>query len=139
MKLERLQSIYCANLRIDELRDKIAQLETMRISPRSAAYGSERVQSSTKGDITERNLEKIETLLKRYNKDLSFYLNLSTEYENALAKLKEREIVIIDKHFREGKSWNLISEELDISERQVRRIKGNALKKMCEKKVAKCP
>ena len=139
MKLERLQSIYCANLRIDELRGKIAQLETMRISPRSAAYGSERVQSSTKGDITERNLEKIETLLKRYNKDLSFYLNLSTEYENALAKLKEREIVIIDKHFREGKSWNLISEELDISERQVRRIKGNALKKMCEKKVAKCP
>lgn len=133
MKLERLQRIYCANLRIEELRDKIAQLETMRISPRSAAYGSERVQSSTKGDITENNLAKIETLLKQYNKELNYYLNLTTEYENALQKLREREHVIIDKYYREGKSWNLISEEMDISERQVRRIKGKAMKIICEK------
>ena len=139
MELVRLQSIYCAHMRIDELRDKIAQLETMRISPRSAAYGSERVQSSTKGDITERNLAKIETLLKRYNRDLNFYLNLTTEYENVLLKLPELERVIIDKHFREGKSWNDISEEVDLSERQVRRIKGRALKKICEKKSEKCP
>ena len=130
MELVRLQSIYCAHMRIDELRDKIAQLETMRISPRSAAYGSERVQSSTKGDITERNLAKIETLLKRYNRDLNFYLNLTTEYENVLLKLPELERVIIDKHFREGKSWNDISEEVDLSERQVRRIKGKAIKKI---------
>jgi DNA-directed RNA polymerase specialized sigma subunit len=139
MKLERLQQIYCAELRVDELRDKIAQLETMRVSPRSAAYGSERVQSSTKGDITERNLEKIETLLKNYNKELTFYLNLITEYENALLNLKEREKVIIDKHYRKGKSWNIISEEMDISERQVRRIKGKALKQICEKKSETCP
>lgn len=138
MKLERLQRIYCANLRIEELRDKIAQLETMRISPRSAAYGSERVQSSTKGDITENNLAKIETLLKQYNKELNYYLNLTTEYENTLQKLREREHAIIDKHYREGKSWNLISEEMDISERQVRRIKGKALKIICEKNKT-CP
>lgn len=137
MKLDRLQQIYCANLRVDELRDKIAQCETMRISPRSAAYGSERVQSSTKGDITERNLAKIEALLKRYNKELTFYLNLITEYESALSKLNEREHVIIDKHYREGKSWNIISEELDLSLRQVMRIKGKALKQICEKKTEK--
>lgn len=139
MKLERLQSFFCANLRIAELRDKIAQLETMRISPRSAAYGSDRVQSSTKGDITERNLEKIETLLRRYNRDLKYYLTLTAEYEKALSKMQERERVIIDKHFRQGKSWNIISGEMDISERQVRRIKGKALKKICEKKIEKCP
>lgn len=140
MKLDRLQQIYCANLRVDELRDKIAQCETMRISPRSAAYGSERVQSSTKGDITERNLAKIEALLKRYNKELTFYLNLITEYESALSKLKEREHVIIDKHFREGKSWNIISVEMELSERQVRRIKGNALKKITKNNnVLECP
>lgn len=139
MELVRLQSMYCAHMRIDELRDKIAQLETMRISPRSAAYGSERVQSSTKGDITERNLAKIESLLKRYNRDLNFYLNLTTEYENTLLKLNELERVIIDKHFREGKSWNDISEEVDMSERQVRRIKGKALKQICEKKIETCP
>ena len=140
MKLDRLQQIYCADLRVKEFRDKIAQCETMRISPRSAAYGSERVQSSTKGDITERNLAKIESLLKTYNKELTFYLNLITEYESALSKLKEREHVIIDKHYREGKSWNLISEEMDISERQVRRIKGNALKKITKKNnVLECP
>ena len=138
MKLERLQRIYCANLRIEELRDKIAQLETMRISPRSAAYGSERVQSSTKGDITENNLAKIETLLKQYNKELNYYLNLTTEYENAIQKLNELQHAIIDKHYREGKSWNLISEEIDMSERQVRRIKGKALKIICEKKEI-CP
>lgn len=139
MKLERLQRIYCANLRIEELRDKIAQLETMRISPRSAAYGSERVQSSTKGDITENNLAKIETLLKQYNKELNYYLNLTTEYENALQKLNELQHAIIDKHYREGKSWYRISEEIDMSERQVRRIKGKALKTICEKKIEKCP
>ena len=138
MKLERLQRIYCANLRIEELRDKIAQLETMRISPRSAAYGSERVQSSTKGDITENNLAKIEALLKQYNKELNYYLNLATEYENALRNLNELQHGIIDKHYREGKSWNRISEEIDMSERQVRRIKGKALKIICEKKEM-CP
>lgn len=140
MELIKLQSIYCAHMRIDELRDKIAQLETMRISPRSAAYGSERVQSSTRGDITERNLEKIETLLKRYNRELNFYLNLTTEYENMLMKMQDRERIIIDKHFRQGKSWNIISEEMDISERQVRRIKGRALKKFVENRnVLECP
>lgn len=132
MQLEKLQSLYCAQMRIDELRDKIAQLEIMRISPRSVAYGSERVQSSTKGDITERNLAKIETLLKQYNKELNYYLNLITEYENALAKLKDRERVIIDRHFRVGRSWNNISIDLDMSERQIRRIKGKALKKLAE-------
>lgn len=137
MQLKKLQSIYCAHMRIEELRDKIAQLEIMRISPRSVAYGSERVQSSTKGDITERNLAKIETLLSRYNKDLTFYLNLTTEYENALLKMQDRERVIIDKHYRQGKSWYEISEEMDMSERQVRRIKGEALKKFAENK--KCP
>ena len=139
MKLERLQQIYCAELRVDELRDKIAQLETMRVSPRSAAYGSERVQSSTKGDITERNLEKIETLLKNYNKELTFYLNLITEYENALLKLNDQQKVVIDKHYRKGKSWNRISEEIDIGERQVRRIKNKAIKQICEKKSDTCP
>lgn len=137
MQLKKLQSIYCAHMRIEELRDKIAQLEIMRISPRSVAYGSERVQSSTKGDITERNLAKIETLLSRYNKDLTFYLNLTTEYENTLLKMQDRERVIIDKYYRQGKSWYEISEEMDMSERQVRRIKGRALKKFAENK--KCP
>lgn len=132
MQLEKLQMIYCAQMRIDELREKIAQLETMRISPRAAAYGSERVQSSTKGDITERNLAKIETLLKVYNKELNYYLNLITEYEKALDKLKDRERIIIDLHFRDGKSWNKISIDMDMSERQVRRIKGKALKKISE-------
>lgn len=137
MQLEKLQSLYCAQMRIDELRDKIAQLEIMRISPRSVAYGSERVQSSTKGDITERNLAKIETLIERYNKDLNYYLNLTTEYENTLLKMQDRERVIIDKHYRQGKSWYEISEEMDMSERQVRRIKGKALKKIAEN--TKCP
>lgn len=137
MQLEKLQSLYCAQMRIDELRDKIAQLEIMRISPRSVAYGSERVQSSTKGDITERNLAKIETLIERYNKDLNYYLNLTTEYENTLLKMQDRERVIIDKHYRQGKSWYEISEEMDMSERQVRRIKGKALKKFAEN--TKCP
>lgn len=131
MQLEKLQSIYCAHMRIDELRDKIAQLETMRISPRAAAYGSERVQSSTKGDITERNLAKIETLLNHYNNELNFYINLTTEYENVLENLQDRERVIIDKHYRQGKSWYKISDELGMSERQVRRIKGKSLKKIC--------
>lgn len=132
-----MQSIYCAHMRINELQEKIAQVETMRISPRSAAYGSERVQSSIKGDITERNLAKIETLLKQYNRELNYYLNLTIEYENALLKMQDRERVIIDKHYRQGKSWYEISEEMDMSERQVRRIKGKALKKFAENK--KCP
>lgn len=137
MELVKLQSIYCAHMRINELQEKIAQVETMRISPRSAAYGSERVQSSIKGDITERNLAKIETLLKQYNRELNYYLNLTIEYENALLKMQDRERVIIDKHYRQGKSWYEISEEMDMSERQVRRIKGKALKKFAENK--KCP
>lgn len=140
MKLDRLQQIYCADLRVNELRDKIAQCETMRISPRASAYGSERVQSSTKGDITERNLAKIEALLKRYNNELTFYLNLITEYESALSKLNDHERVIIDKYYRCGKTWRKISEEMGLSERQVRRNKGKAIKKITKNEnVLECP
>ena len=35
----------------EQLREMVAELENARISPRAAAYGGERVQSSPKGDI----------------------------------------------------------------------------------------
>ena len=59
MKLERLRDIRFYYAETEELKEKIIQFETMRTSPRSAAYGSERVQSSMQGDVQAGNIAKL--------------------------------------------------------------------------------
>ena len=130
MKKERLRDIRYVYDEAEELKEKIIQFETMRTSPRSAVYGSERVQSSMKGDVQPSTIAMLDALLQTYNAKLRACVKITDEFEQALEKLSERERIIIRKHFLDGKTWSTLQEELDMCERNLIRISNRAIKKM---------
>ena len=130
MKKERLREIRYIYAEVEELKEKIIQFETMRTSPRSAVYGSERVQSSMKGDIQASTIATLDTLLRSYNAKLKESIVITIEFEQALESLNERERIIIRKHYLDGKTWSEIQDEMNMSERNLIRISNRAMKKM---------
>lgn len=130
MKKERLREIRYIYEEAEELKEKIIQFETMRISPRSAVYGSERVQSSMKGDIQPSTIAALDALLNIYNTKLSACLKTIKEFELALEKLSERERIIIRKHYLDGMTWSDIQDAMGMCERNLIRISNRAVKKM---------
>lgn len=132
MKKERLREIRYIYEEAEELKDKIIQFETMRTSPRSAVYGSERVQSSMKGDVQADTIASLDALLRSYNAKLRACINITMEFEQALDQLSERERIIIRKHYLDGKTWSDIQDEMDMSERNLIRISNRAMKKMTQ-------
>lgn len=132
MKKERLREIRYVYDEMEELKEKIIQFETMRISPRSAVYGSERVQSSMKGDVQPSTIATLDALLRNYNTKLRACIKITSEFEQALTLLSERERVIIRKHYLDGKTWSEIQDELDMCERNLIRISNRAIKKMTQ-------
>lgn len=132
MKKERLREIRYIYEEKEELKEKIIQFETMRISPRSAVYGSERVQSSMKGDIQASTIATLDALLRSYNAKLRACINITMEFEQALAKLSDRERIIIRKHYLDGMTWSEIQDDMNMSERNLIRISNRAVKKMVQ-------
>lgn len=130
MKKERLREIRFVYDEAEELREKIIQFETMRISPRSAVYGSERVQSSMKGDIQASTIATLDALLRSYNAKLRACIKITMEFEQALEKLSDRERIVIRKHYLDGMTWSDIQEEMGMCERNLIRISNRAIKKM---------
>lgn len=132
MKKERLREIRYIYEEAEELREKIVQFEAMRISPRSAVYGSERVQSSMKGDIQASTIATIDALLRSYNAKLRACIKITMEFEQALMTLSERERIVIRKHYLDGMTWSEIQDDMNMSERNLKRISSRAMKKMTE-------
>ena len=130
MTYERLREIRFYYDEIEELKEKIIQFETMRISPRSAVYGSERVQSSMKGDIQASTIATLDALLRSYNAKLKACIKITMEFEQALMTLGELESIIIRKHYLDGMTWSKIQDEMNMSERNLKRICARAKKKM---------
>lgn len=132
MDKERLREIRFVYEEAEELREKIIQLETMRTSPRSAVYGSERVQSSMKGDVQPSTISALDALLRAYNVKLKACIKITIEFERALEKLNERERIIIRKHYLDGMTWSDIQDDMNMSERNLKRISARATKKMAQ-------
>lgn len=132
MKKERLREIRFIYEEAEELKEKIIQFETMRTSPRSAVYGSERVQSSMKGDVQPSTIATLDALLRGYNAKLRECIKITMEFEDALTKLSDRERIIIRKHYLDGKTWSDIQNEMNMSERNLIRISNRAMKKMTQ-------
>lgn len=130
MNKERLREIRYIYEEAEELREKIIQFETMRISPRSAVYGSERVQSSMKGDIQPNTIATLDALLRSYNAKLRACIKITSEFEQALTQLSERERIIMRKHYLDGKTWSEIQDEMGMCERNLIRISNRAIRKM---------
>lgn len=117
----------------EQLREMVAELENARISPRAAAYGGERVQSSPKGDIQPDVIQRIDDLLQRYNAKLRESLEAVAEFERAAECLSEQEREILRMYFIQGRTWEEICVEKHISWGRVMKIRRDALDILCGK------
>ena len=116
---------------IDQLRDIIAELESLRISPRAAAYDGIRVNTSLKGDVQPENIAECDKRLKEYNKTLKAILARMAELENLIKPLREEQRQVIRAYFIQGKTWEQICVDLNLSHRQVMYIRKAALEIIC--------
>jgi len=129
---ERLDEVQAAYKEYKELQEKIIECENMRISPRGAAYGSERVQTSLKGDIQPDALERVEKLLALYNAQLKECAELIYEFETALLKLNSLERQIMRHYYVDCMTWEKVCVAMNLSWTSLHRYRRAALEKMLD-------
>ncbi len=132
MKIAEMYKMREAMEEKEQLAEKIAMLESARISPRVAAYDNEPVRGSMQNDINAENLVKIERLLEMYNAKLSYTLDLQAKFETACQCLLERERKIMRKYFLDCMTWEKIASDMNISWTQIMRIRRECVKRMSE-------
>lgn len=130
MEQAKLRTIRDTYKEIDQLREKISRLESMRISPRAAAYGSERVQSSPKGDIQPDNIAAIDALLERYNAKLRACVELVNEFETALETLAPRERRLMRLYYIDCMTWEKVCVEMNLSWTRLHEYRRQAIKQI---------
>lgn len=130
MNMERLDEVRAAYKEHKELQEKIIECENMRMSPRSAAYGSERVQTSLKGDVQADALARVEMLLQLYNRQLKECAELIYEFETALLKLNSLERQIMRHYYVDCMTWEKVCVAMNLSWSTVHRNKNSALEKI---------
>lgn len=128
MNSEKLREVRDAYKERRQLRDKIIEFESMRVSPRGTVYG-ERVQSSPKGDIQPDNIARLDDLLERYNAKLMECVELIDEFEKALDVLTSRERRIMRMYYVDGLTWEKVCVEENLSWTNLHRIRRKALEK----------
>ena len=131
MEFEKLGKIRDAYRERDKLKDKIYEFECMRLSPRGAMYGKERVQSSVRGDIQPDNLSKLETLLEEYNVKLAKVVDLITEFEYALDTLNFREQQLLRLYYIDRKTWEEVCVDMNLSWTPMHNARRAAIQKIC--------
>jgi DNA-directed RNA polymerase specialized sigma subunit len=112
---------------VDQLKDQIATLELSRISPRSAAYGFERVQSFTKGDIQPEQIEKIDSLIEAYRAELNQILDLQAEFEKVILPIDSFDKKIMRYYYINGLIWEEIWQLTGMSTKQLCRRRDKIL------------
>lgn len=130
MVKEDLYKLRKAVKNIEMLKENIARLESRRISPRGAAYGSERVQTSTKGDIQAEQEHKIDILLEKYRKELSKTLDLQIEFEDMIENMEPTKKQIARSYYCEGKIWEEIWNETGYCVRHLTRLNREILEEL---------
>ena len=131
MEFEKLGKIRDAYRERDKLKDKIYEFECMRLSPRGASYGTERVQTSRMGDIQSDNLAKLEDLLDVYNEKLAKVLDLIMEFEAALNNLTYREQQILRLYYIDRHTWEEVCVEMNLSWTPMHNSRRAAIQKIC--------
>jgi DNA-directed RNA polymerase specialized sigma subunit len=130
LEREDLYTLRKAMKNVDHLKEQIATLELRRISPRSAAYGLERVQSSAKGDIQPDQIAKIDRLIEKYRNELNDILNLQAEFEKLLLNLDPFEKRIMRHYYIDGMIWEEIWQETNYCTRQLLRLHKKIMDKL---------
>ena len=130
MKREDLYALRNGMKNITQLKEQIAALELRRISPRSAAYGSERVQSSAKGDIQPDQIAKIDELIEQYRNELNATLDLQAEFEKKILLLAPLEKRIMRYYYINGMIWEQVWQETGYCTRHLLRIHRKILEEL---------
>ena len=133
MDAEKLRRVRDAYKERKQLAEKITEFEAMRISPRITAYGGERVQSSPKGDIQPEAIAKLDALIAAYGKKLDECVELILDFEHAIATLRGRDRCIMRMYYIDGMTWEQVCVEVDVSWRQLYRIRARILKELCKR------
>ena len=122
------------NLReVDQIKDTIAKLENMRISPRAVVYGGEHVQTSPSGDVQPENIQNIDEQLRKYNAKLKAILAPMQDFERIITeKLIEHERRIMRAYFIFGKTWESICVDENKSWTWIMKLRKDCLVKICE-------
>ena len=131
MEFEKLGKIRDAYRQRNQLKDKIYEFECMRHSPRGPSYGTERVQTSQRGDIHLDNLAKLDDLLDVYNDKLAKVLDLILEFETALNLLNYREQEIMRLYYIDRLTWEEVCVEMNLSWTPMHNARRAAIQKMC--------
>lgn len=130
MTQEMLREIRDAYKEREQLREKIAQLESMRLSPRIAAYGSERVQSSAKGDVQPELIAKVDEAIAEYNIKLKKCVDLIVTFENSIEKLTSRERRLMRLYYIDGMTWEQVCVEMHLSWTRLHQHRRDAIAKL---------
>lgn len=127
MKRDDLYALRAEMKEVGQLREKIAELELKRISPRSAAYGAERVQSSPKGDIQPDQIAKMDDLIAEYREKLNNTLMKQKEFEQLISTLPTLERRIMRYYYIDGLKWEEVWQRTNYCVRHLTRINRKAL------------
>lgn len=130
MNSEKLSKVRETYKEYKELKDKIREYESMRISPRIAVYGAERVQTSMRGDIQPDTIAKVDRLLVVYNARLQECAELIIEFEQALEVLTKRQRRLMRYYYTEAMTWEQVCFAMDLSWTTLHRIRRAALAKL---------
>lgn len=132
MTHESLREIREAYKEREQLREKIAQLESMRISPRITSYGGERVQTSAKGDIQPDLIAKVDEAISEYNQKLTRCVDLIMAFENSIEKLTARERMLMRLYYIDGMTWEQVCVEMHLSWTRLHQHRREAVAKILE-------
>lgn len=130
MERENLYKLRGGLKNIAHLREEIAALESRRLSPRITAYGSERVQSSSRGDIMPEQEAQMDALIARYRAELNGTLALQAEFERMIEQLNPLEKRIMRYYYIDGMIWEQIWQETNYSTRHLLRLHRGIMDKL---------
>lgn len=130
MNSDKLSKVRETYKEYKELKDKIREYESMRISPRIAVYGAERVQTSMRGDIQPDTIAKVDRLLVVYNTRLQECAELIIEFEQALEVLTKRQRRLLRHYYTEDMTWEQVCFAMDLSWSSLHRLRRAALAKL---------
>lgn len=130
MEREDLYKLRGGLKNIAHLREEIAALESRRLSPRITAYGSERVQSSSRGDIMPEQEAQMDALIVRYRAELNSTLALQAEFERMIEPLNPLEKRIMRYYYIDGMIWEQIWQETNYSTRHLLRLHRGIMDKL---------
>lgn len=112
---------------VEQLREQIVDLETKRLSPRVAVYGTERVRASMRDDVIPAQITAIDKLLSRYRAELDAHLKQREEFEEIIKDLPPLHKEIMRYYFVDALTYEQVWQKTNYSVRHLRRITKSVL------------